>query len=62
MLKDKARYRIDVPEGRSLNDALDALLNRRGAYANGWVLCSLGGEARYVAYDEIAQVRAVERD
>ena len=62
MLKDKSRYRIEVPAGRSLNDALDALLNRRGAYANGWVLCSLGGEARYVSYGEIAQVRPVERE
>ena len=36
-LRDRTKARIEVPEGQSLEAALDAFLNRRGTYANGWV-------------------------
>ena len=50
-----------MPEGATPEATLDALLNRRGDYANGWVRAHLGNEERYVAYDEIQQVRVVLR-
>jgi hypothetical protein len=58
-LRDKTKARIEVPEGQSLEAALDAFLNRRGTYANGWVRAHLAGDERYIAYDEIVQVRAI---
>jgi hypothetical protein len=60
MLRDKTRVRIHVPEGTSIDDAIDALLNRRGHYANGWVLVD-EPERKYIAYGEIIQVRPVVR-
>jgi hypothetical protein len=60
MLRDKTRVHVDVADAQALGAEVDDLLNRRGKYANGWVL--VDNETRYVAYNEIQQIRPVVRE
>jgi hypothetical protein len=57
LVNDK-HERVDVLEGDSVDDTLDAFLNQTGRFANGWVPIRKG-EA-YVRYDQIVSVRPVE--
>jgi hypothetical protein len=60
MLRDKTRVHVDVADVEALQAEVDALINRSGKYANGWVL--VDNDTRYVAYSEIQQIRPVVRE
>jgi hypothetical protein len=56
-LKDGRHDRIHAPGFENPDDAAAAFVKREGIFADEWVRLDVRGEARYLRYDEVAEVR-----